>query len=377
MMPPRRWPPSRHSSRRQARDPPAATDRRPTAGAVRGAEAPRRPRSPLPRSRRQRSPRRRRRHPQRLPLQHRQPAEPLARLPSARSQCLRAQRSPPRPRHHRCPTRLRIRRQQPIRPHLRRQQCPRQPGSPPPLQRNLPVSSSARRPCLPAATRLLRSHAAVRGGAERLSLRRLPPLRRLRRLLHQLLRPRPVQRQLPRPLRSTRPLHQLAPQSTQPLRRSRQLRRTRQRRQRRRLPPRRQTRCRSRPPRERPPRRTHRRRTQRPAQQLMSRHQPRRSPIPGTPSRRPDRRFPPGATDRRRRPGAGPSAACWRRSPCQDCFAFKVSTACGTTLNRSPTTPKSAMSKIGASASLFTATIVFEVCMPALCWIAPEMPRAT
>jgi hypothetical protein len=38
--------------------------------------------------------------------------------------------------------------------------------------------------------------------------------------------------------------------------------------------------------------------------------------------------------------------------------------------------PKSAISKIGASGSLFTATIVFEVCIPARCWMAPEMPRA-
>jgi hypothetical protein len=43
---------------------------------------------------------------------------------------------------------------------------------------------------------------------------------------------------------------------------------------------------------------------------------------------------------------------------------------------QSPTTPKSAISKIDASASLFTATIVFDVCIPARCWIAPEMPRA-
>src|SRR5262249_43281966 len=53
------------------------------------------------------------------------------------------------------------------------------------------------------------------------------------------------------------------------------------------------------------------------------------------------------------------------------------STSCGTTLNRSPTTPKSASSKIGASGSLFTTMIVFDVCIPARCWIAPEMPTAT
>ena len=53
------------------------------------------------------------------------------------------------------------------------------------------------------------------------------------------------------------------------------------------------------------------------------------------------------------------------------------SVAAGRTVCRSPTTPKSTSSKIGASSSLFTATIVFEVCMPARCWIAPEMPLAT
>ena len=39
----------------------------------------------------------------------------------------------------------------------------------------------------------------------------------------------------------------------------------------------------------------------------------------------------------------------------------------GTTVNTSPTTPKSATSKIGASASLLMATIVPAVCMPARC----------
>ena len=53
------------------------------------------------------------------------------------------------------------------------------------------------------------------------------------------------------------------------------------------------------------------------------------------------------------------------------------SVAAGRTVCRSPTTPKSTSSKIGASSSLLTATIVFEVCMPARCWIAPEMPAAT
>src|SRR5579862_5026693 len=49
----------------------------------------------------------------------------------------------------------------------------------------------------------------------------------------------------------------------------------------------------------------------------------------------------------------------------------------GSTVNRSPTMPKSARAKIGASASLLMATIVLAVCMPARCWIAPEIPTAT
>ena len=32
--------------------------------------------------------------------------------------------------------------------------------------------------------------------------------------------------------------------------------------------------------------------------------------------------------------------------------------------------------KMGASGSLLTATITFEVFIPARCWIAPEMPQA-
>ncbi len=51
--------------------------------------------------------------------------------------------------------------------------------------------------------------------------------------------------------------------------------------------------------------------------------------------------------------------------------------SCGTTVNRSPTIPKSAMSKIGASGFLSIATIVRAVCMPARCWMAPEIPSAT
>src|SRR5688572_8000647 len=53
------------------------------------------------------------------------------------------------------------------------------------------------------------------------------------------------------------------------------------------------------------------------------------------------------------------------------------STSDGTSWKRSPTTPKSATWKIGASSSLLIATITRLSFMPARCWIAPEMPTAT
>ena len=48
----------------------------------------------------------------------------------------------------------------------------------------------------------------------------------------------------------------------------------------------------------------------------------------------------------------------------------------GSTLNRSPTRPMSAISKMAESASLLIATIVPASLMPVRCWIAPEMPTA-
>src|SRR5690606_17743893 len=48
----------------------------------------------------------------------------------------------------------------------------------------------------------------------------------------------------------------------------------------------------------------------------------------------------------------------------------------GNSVNRSPTRPTSAISKIGASGSLLIATIVPASLMPVRCWIAPEMPTA-
>ena len=57
-------------------------------------------------------------------------------------------------------------------------------------------------------------------------------------------------------------------------------------------------------------------------------------------------------------------------------LAFTASVSLGTILLRSPTTPRSENSKIGASASLLMATMFSEFCIPTLCWIAPEMPAA-
>src|SRR5438093_604681 len=65
------------------------------------------------------------------------------------------------------------------------------------------------------------------------------------------------------------------------------------------------------------------------------------------------------------------------RRAAHDFRCLTSSVSFGTIVCRSPTTPRSANSKIGAFASLLIATIVPELCMPTLCWIAPEMPTAT
>ena len=57
-------------------------------------------------------------------------------------------------------------------------------------------------------------------------------------------------------------------------------------------------------------------------------------------------------------------------------FAFTASVSFGRILFRSPTMPRSENSKIGAFASLLIATMFSELCIPTLCWIAPEMPAA-
>src|SRR5439155_2559639 len=60
-----------------------------------------------------------------------------------------------------------------------------------------------------------------------------------------------------------------------------------------------------------------------------------------------------------------------------DLRARTSSVSFGTIWCRSPTTPRSENSKIGACGSLLMETITFELCIPTLCWIAPEIPTAT
>ena len=57
-------------------------------------------------------------------------------------------------------------------------------------------------------------------------------------------------------------------------------------------------------------------------------------------------------------------------------LALIASVSFGTILCRSPTTPRSENSKIGAFGSLLIARMFSEFCIPTLCWIAPETPAA-
>jgi len=74
--------------------------------------------------------------------------------------------------------------------------------------------------------------------------------------------------------------------------------------------------------------------------------------------------------------GFGLPLAFWEKPQDKPLRFFNSSVRAGTTLNRSPTIPKSDIEKIGASASLLIATMFFDVCIPALCWMAPDIPQA-
>ena len=78
--------------------------------------------------------------------------------------------------------------------------------------------------------------------------------------------------------------------------------------------------------------------------------------------------------DRRRELDRGDVVPVGRHQP--PLRAFTASVSFGTILLRSPTTPRSENSKIGALASLLIATMFSDPCMPTLCWIAPEIPAA-
>src|SRR6266542_3219562 len=53
-------------------------------------------------------------------------------------------------------------------------------------------------------------------------------------------------------------------------------------------------------------------------------------------------------------------------------FAFTASVSLGRILFRSPTTPTTAQSQIGAFGSLLSARMFSELCIPTLCWREPE-----
>jgi hypothetical protein len=57
-------------------------------------------------------------------------------------------------------------------------------------------------------------------------------------------------------------------------------------------------------------------------------------------------------------------------------LAFNASMSLGTTLWTSPTTPRSAIEKIGASLSLLMAMMFLAPFMPTMCCVAPEIPQA-
>ena len=57
-------------------------------------------------------------------------------------------------------------------------------------------------------------------------------------------------------------------------------------------------------------------------------------------------------------------------------FAFIAAVISGRTFRASPTIPRSAYWKMGASLSLLMAMMRLELFIPTRCWIAPEIPMA-
>ena len=73
----------------------------------------------------------------------------------------------------------------------------------------------------------------------------------------------------------------------------------------------------------------------------------------------------------RRRPPRRKSSSCSAQP-----LAWSASMSLGSTLWTSPTIPRSAMPKIGASGSLLMAMMFLLPFMPTMCCVAPEMPAA-
>ncbi len=93
-----------------------------------------------------------------------------------------------------------------------------------------------------------------------------------------------------------------------------------------------------------------------------------------------DRALPGTITGRRTacrwcRPAAGVRLPAGSGRFCQP-RALRASINFGNTLCTSPTIPRSATEKMGASWSLLMATMFFEFFMPTMCWVAPEIPHA-
>src|SRR5205807_4730470 len=78
----------------------------------------------------------------------------------------------------------------------------------------------------------------------------------------------------------------------------------------------------------------------------------------------------------RRRERRGRDRTVGREHRYEPFFAFTASVSLGRILLRSPITPRSENSKIGAFESLLIATMFSDPCIPTLCWIAPEIPAA-
>ncbi len=73
--------------------------------------------------------------------------------------------------------------------------------------------------------------------------------------------------------------------------------------------------------------------------------------------------------------GAASRSGC-ELSPAAQPLALRASISAGSTLCTSPTMPRSATEKMGASESLLMAMMFLDPFIPTRCWVAPEIPHA-